>query len=103
MKFKRRPIFETVVKRKFLKQDSYLQSVMKIQMPGRGLLSKRTEERIQFPYMEIWTKKLLKTKVQLHLLQMKLAKSRERNIILSNKSIPRGVKFEILISFYSRK
>ena len=53
MKFKRRPIFETVVKRKFLKQDSYLQSVMKIQMPGRGLLSKRTEERIQFPYMEI--------------------------------------------------
>ena len=72
-------------------------------MPGRGALSKDPKKENTISFYGNLNKENLKTKVQLHLLQMKLAKSRERNVILSNKSIPRGVKFEILISFYSRK
>ena len=56
-------------------------------MPGRGALSKEPKKENTFSLYGNLNKETLKTKVQLHLLQMKLAKSRERKIILSNKSV----------------
>ena len=56
-------------------------------MPGRGALSKEPKKENTFSLYGNLNKETLKTKVQLHLLQMKLAKSRERNVILSNKSV----------------